>query len=102
MLANVLKDRIEIQKKVKVRGALGETVNYKPYCNAYASVIPLDVKTQAQYQQLNTVAQYLVTMRDGLNITLGNYRFKWNEKTLEPSATQTKRSGFITIPCKEV
>jgi len=102
MLSNILRSKVTLQKKTISQGPLGSTVTYIPVHEYYARVIPLDVRTIAQYMQLNTVASYEVLMRKGATITLGNHRILWGNKTLEPTATQRERDGVLVIPCKEI
>jgi len=102
MLASMLRSKVKLQEKTIIQGPLGQVVTWKPIHEYYARVIPLDVRTIAQFMQLNTVASYEVLMRKGATITLGNHRILWGNKTLEPTATQRERDGVLVIPCKEI
>ena len=102
MLASMLRSKVKLQEKTIIQGPLGQVVIWKPIHEYYARVIPLDVRTIAQFMQLNTVASYEVLMRKGATITLGNHRILWGNKTLEPTATQRERDGVLVIPCKEI
>ena len=102
MLASMLRSKVKLQEKTIIQGPLGRFVTWKPIHEYYARVIPLDVRTIAQFMQLNTVASYEVLMRKGATITLGNRRILWRGKTLEPTATQTEKDEVSIIPCKEI
>ena len=102
MLASMLRSKVKLQEKTIIQGPLGQVVTWRPIHEYYARVIPLDVRTIAQFMQLNTVASYEVLMRKGATITLGNHRILWGNKTLEPTATQRERDGVLVIPCKEI
>ena len=102
MLTNLLKDRVLLIKKTITQGVLGKTETYIPVGWKYASVKPLSAQARVQYQQLNSVVEYEVTMRKGDTITLGNYKIKWGNKTLEPSAPMKELDDSIIIPCKEL
>ena len=102
MLASMLRSKVKLQEKTIIQGPLGQVVTWKPIHEYYARVMPLDIRTLAQFMQLNTVASYEVLMRKGVTITLGNHRILWGNKTLEPTATQRERDGVLVIPCKEI
>jgi len=102
MLSNILRSKVTLQKKTISQGPLGSIVTYIPVHEYYARVIPLDVRTIAQFMQLGTVASYEVVIRKGVTVTLGNHRILWRGKTLEPTATQTEKDEVSIIPCKEI
>ena len=102
MLASMLRSKVKLQEKTIIQGPLGQVVIWKPIHEYYARVIPLDVRTIAQFMQLGTVASYEVVIRKGVTVTLGNHRILWRGKTLEPTATQTEKDEVSIIPCKEI
>ena len=101
MLSNILRDRVQIQIKDTIQGPLGETVVWTPVEKRYARVIPLDVKTVASYQQLNTVVTHKILLRGSVTIELGNYRLLHGSKTYEPASSAKHFEGVTEIIVKE-
>ena len=102
MLTNLFADRIQLQEKTVVQGALGQTLTWKPVQWKYAAVIPLSAEARAQYQQLNSVVTHKIILRGDVTITLGNYRMKHGAKIYEPAGPTQLIDGNTVIVCKEV
>jgi len=102
MLASILKDRVQIQEKVITQTALGQTVIWKPTLRMYASVIPLDVKARAVYQQLNSYVSHKIILRGSVDITLGNNRILHGDKTYEPVEPSQEINHTTIVICKEI
>jgi hypothetical protein len=101
MLANIKRDRVEVQLKTTTLTAGGETEVYTPVQTRYALVKPLGTKAIAEYQQLNSEVFYEIIFDNPADYTLGNYRFKWKNKTLIPSAPPRVLAKVTIIPVKE-
>lgn len=101
ILTNMLKDRVEIQVRVATLISTGETVVWKPVETRYARKVPLDVKTIAQYQQLNTVVTDKFIFRGSVTIELGKYRLIHGGKTYEPMATARALANTTIVMVKE-
>ena len=83
-LANILKDRVQIQVKTTVQTSTGQTEVWAPVQIRNARVIPLDAKARAVYQQLQSQVSHKVIFRGNVSLTLGKNRLLWNDKILEP------------------
>ena len=101
-LANVLKDRVLIQVKTTTQTALGQTEVWTPVQIRNARVIPLDAKARAVYQQLQSQVSHKVIFRGNVNLTLGNNRLLWNDKTLEPVEPVQEVGNASMVMVKEV
>jgi len=102
MLSNIFKDKVTVKLKTRTLGATGETVTYSPVETRWGRVIPVDVKTQLAYQQLGSVITHKIVFRQDVTLTLGDYLFEWNTKTLEPVNPPQAFAGGYFIICKEV
>ena len=101
MLSNILKDRIQIQLRVAIQTAMGETVTWVPVQTRYARVVPLDAKARAVYQQLHSEVSHKVEFRGTVNISLGNNRMLWKDKTLEPVEPVQEIGNASVVMSKE-
>jgi len=101
-LANLLKDRVQIQVKTTTQTALGETIVWKPLETRYARVIPLDAKARAIYQQLQSQVSHKVIFRGSVSLSLGNNRLLWGSKTLEPVEPAQEIEGATIVVVREV
>ena len=101
MLSNILRDRVTIQLRTATQTALGETVVWSPVETRYGRKIPLDVKTIAQYQQLNTVVTDKFVFRGSVTIELGKHRLIQGGKTYEPMETAQEIDKNTVIIVKE-
>jgi len=102
MLSNILKSKIHLQEKTTTSGPLGSTITWKPVQTIYGRKIPLDVKTIAQYQQLNTVVTDKFIFRGTVTINLGNHRIVHGSKTYEPASSAKHFDGITEVVVKEV
>ncbi len=102
MLSSILKDRISIQVKTSTPGPLGEEVVWSSVETRYARVIPLDVKTIAQYQQLNTQVTHKVVFRGAVTIDLGKHRLIYKGKAFVPIETAQELEGATIVVAREV
>ena len=102
MIANILKDRVTIQLRNATQTAIGETITWTPVEKRYARVIPVDVRTQAIYQQLNSEVTHRILMRGAVSLNLGENRLLWKDKTLEPVEPPQNLNGTTVIMAKEV
>ena len=101
-LANILKDRVQIQVKTVTQGALGQTVVWKPVETRHARVILLDAKARAVYQQLKSEVSHKVIFRGSISLSLGNNRLLWKDKTLEPVEPPQEIEEETIVVVKEV
>lgn len=101
MLTNVKKDRVQVQLKTTTLTAGGETEVWSPVQTRYALVKPLGTKAITEYQQLNSEVSYEIIFDNPADYTLGNYRFKWKNKTLIPSAPPRVLTKVTVVPVKE-
>jgi len=102
-LANVLKDRVQIQVKTTTQTALGETVVWKPVEKRHARVVPLDATARAVYMQMQSQVTHKVIFRDSVSLSLGNNRLLWGSKTLVPvEPVQTLDNKTSVVMVKEV
>ena len=100
--ANILRDRVQIQLKTTTATALGQTEVWSPVETRYALVVPVDVKSRAIYQQMNTEITHKVVMRDAVTLKVGLNRLKWGSKTLEPVEVPQILDGDSVVMVKEV
>lgn len=101
-LANILRDRVQIQVKDTVQTALGETIVWKPVETRYARVIPLDAKARAVYQQLQSLVSHKVIFRGSVSLSLGANRLLWKDKTLEPVEPPQIIENSTVVVVKEI
>ena len=100
-LANILRDRVQIQKRVAVATALGETVVWTHVTEKYARVVPLDAKARSVYQQMNSEVTHKVVMRGAVSLPLGVNRLLWGNATLEPVEPTQSIGGNTVVMVKE-
>ena len=98
----MLRDRITILQRVATMTAIGETVTWVPVEKRYARVVPMNAKARAIYQQMQSHATHVVTLRDDVSLSLGDYRILWKDKTLDPTDPPTEREGVTTIAVEEI
>jgi len=101
MLTNKLKDRVHIQLKTVTATALGQTEVWSPVGTRYALVVPVDVKSRAIYQQMNTEITHRVVLRGVVSLAVGLNRLKWGSKTLEPVEVPQIVNGDSVVMVKE-
>lgn len=101
-LANILKDRVQIQLRTAEQTATGETIVWSPVETRHARVIPLDVRTIASYQQLNTVVSHKVLLRGTIEVNLGGHHIIHGSKTYEPQSSAKHYDGITEIVVREV
>lgn len=97
MLPGALRQRVLLQEKSVTSGAMGSTVVWKPVGSYYARVIPLDVRTVAQYQQLGTQVTHKVLLRGTVEVNLGEHRMVHGDRTYQVSATGKHENGATEI-----
>ena len=102
MLSNKLKHRVHIQLKTVTVTALGQTEVWSPVETRYALVVPVDVKSRAIYQQMNTEITHRVVIRGVVSLAVGLNRLKWGSKTLEPVEVPQIVNGDSVVMVKEV
>lgn len=102
MLAGILKQKVKLQEKTVVQGALGQTVVWKPVQDLHARVIPLDVRAVAQYMQMDTVVSHKIILRGTIEINLGTHRLLHRDKTYEPSQSAKHYDNVTEVVVKEV
>ena len=98
-LANILKDRVQIQVKTTVQTSTGQTEVWSPVQIRNARVIPLDAKARAVYQQLQSQVSHKVIFRGNVSLSLGKNRLLWNDKILEPvdPIQYTEDSAIVVV-----
>lgn len=102
-LANLLRDRVQIQVKTITRGPLGETIIWKPVATRYARIVPLKAEARAAYQQLNSVVSHKIVFNKGaVDLSLGNNRILHGSKIYEPVEPPQIIGNQIVIVVKEV
>ena len=101
-VANILKDRVQIQLRTSVQGAGGETVVWSPVESRYARVIPLDAKARAVYMQMQSEVTHKVVFRGSVSLSLGKNRLLWGSKTLEPVEPIQELDNTTVVMVKEV
>jgi len=102
MLAGLIRQRVKLQEKTVVRGALGETVVWKPIQELYARVIPLDVRAIAQYMQLNTHVTHKVLLRGTVSINLGSHRLLHRDRIYQPQHSAKHYDGVTEVVVLEI
>jgi head-tail adaptor len=102
MFPNLLKDRIQIQRKTTMLTAAGETEIWTPVQTKFARVIPLDAKAIAQYQQLNSVVTHRIIFRGSVDLGLGTVRFKHGSRTYEPVNPPQEIENTTVVLVREV
>ncbi len=96
---NVLRSKVQLQEKVASQGALGQTVVWKPVQDLHARVIPLDVKTIADYMQLSTQVTHKVVLRGTVEVELGKHRFLYGSMVFEPQSSAKHYDGVTEVVC---
>lgn len=101
-LTNALRDRVSIQFRFAVQGALGETIIWTPVEMKHCRVIPLDVKAIAIYQQMQSEVTHKVVFRESVSLSIGNNRLLWKDKILEPVEPPQSVGNATVVMVKEV
>jgi len=102
MRTNLLRDRIQIQHRTVIEGAMGAAVTWASIQHRYGRVIPLSAQARAQYQQLNTEVTHRIIFEKGITLNLADYRFKHLSKTYEPTEPPITMEDNTVIVVKEV
>ena len=97
MLASALKQRIQLQEKSVVQGPLGQIVTWQYVRDLFGRRIPVDVRTAAQYQQLNTQVSDKCIFRGAVQIELGKHRLLHRGKVFIPQASAKQYDGVTEI-----
>lgn len=101
-LANMLKDRVTIRVKSATQTAMGETVVWIPVESRSCRVIQLDAKARAVYQQLKSEVTHKIVFMGNVNLSLGNNRILWKDKTLELVGPTSKIADSTVVMVKEI
>lgn len=101
MISNIFKDKVQILQKTKTLGATGESITYSPVETRWGRVIPLDAKSRLAYQQFNSIVTHNVVFRESVILTLGDYEFRWRDKTLTPVQPPISFVDGYIIACQE-
>jgi len=97
------KDRVHVQVKTTTQTSLGETEVWKPVCNRYARVIPLDARARAVYMQNQTeVTHKIIFSKGAITLTLGNNRINHGPKTYQPVEPAQDIGNDMVVMVKEV
>ena len=102
MLSNILRSKVTLQKKTISQGPLGSTVTYIPVHEYYARVIPLDVRTIAQFMQLNTQVTHKIILRGAVEVNLGSHRILYEDKTYQPQQSAKHVNGVTELIVLEI
>jgi len=102
MLASTLRSKVKLQEKTVTQGALGQTVTWRPVHDYWAQVIPLDVKTVAQYMQFNTQVTHRIILRGAVEVDLGLHRLLHRDKTYQPQQSAKHVNGHTEIVVREL
>ena len=97
MLASTLKQRIQIQEKAIVQGALGQTVTWKFVKEIFGRYMLLDVRTIAAYQQLNTSISGKFILRGTVEIDIGKHRMLYGSSIYEPQVSAKHHDGVTEV-----
>ncbi len=98
----LLRQRVQLQAKTAPNAALGQTVTWKPVSDHWGRVIPLDSRTIAQFQQLNTEVTHKIVLRGTVTVSLGAHRVKHGSLTYQPQATAKHNANMTELLVKEV
>ena len=102
-LANILKDKVQIQLRVATLGATGETVTWSPVEKRHARVIPLDAAARSVYMQMKSVVTHKVIFRGSVSLSLGKNRMLWkDDKTLELAEPPQEIGNTTVVLVREV
>lgn len=102
MLLNSLQDRVQIQVKTTTQTALGQSEVWKPYKTRYASIIPLDAKTIATYQQMKSEVTHKILFRDSVDLSVGSNRILHGDKTYQPVLPTQTIDNATAVVVKEI
>jgi hypothetical protein len=96
--------RVTIIEKVSTLGATGPTVVKKPVSTRWATPHQLSAQGLAKYQQLKSEATYEFHFRDTPDpaIQLGKHLIRWGATDFEPLAPMAAKTGYVTVPAKEL
>ena len=102
MLSNILRSKVTLQKKTISQGPLGSTITYIPVHEYYARVMPLDIRTIAQFMQLNTSVTHKIILRGAVEVNLGSHRLLHKGKTYQPQQSAKHADGITEIIALEI
>lgn len=83
-------------------GVVGQTVTYDAGTSYRARRIPLDVKTIASYQALDTVVTDKYIFAGNVTIQIGKNRIVDGTKTYEPATSAQHFDEFTAVIVREV
>jgi len=101
VLVNQLKEHVKIQVRTATLGATGETVTWKPVETRFASVIPLDAKARATYQQLQSKVSHKIVFRGDVKLDLGCNHVLWRDKILKLVEPVQRLDGVTIVGAME-
>jgi hypothetical protein len=93
---NISKVKVQLQIKTAVQSALGQSVTWKPVSDYWCRIIPVDVKTIAAYQALDTVVTHRIVFDGTITISLGIHRIVKGTTVYTP-ATTAQHLGESTV-----
>ena len=102
MLASMLRSKVKLQEKTIIQGPLGQVVTWKPIHEYYARVMPLDIRTVAQFMQLNTSVTHKIILRGAVEVNLGSHRLLHKGKTYQPQQSALHVDGHTEIVAREL
>ena len=91
---------IQLQERTVTEGATGITETWRPVGYFYAKVIPLDVRTVADYQKLNTVVSHKILIKGEVNVKIGKHRFV-GDKIYVVSTSAKYYRGYTEVMVRE-
>ena len=103
MRSLILRDRVSVQLRTVTQTSIGETVVWKPVCDRYAQVIPLDARAQLVYQQnKKEITHRIIFNKGAITLTLGNNRIIHGSKTYEPVEPTINIGDSMVVMVKEI
>jgi len=96
-----MKAILRVQERTATLGASGETVVWNPIETRHAHVVPLKASAMLVYQQLHSEVTHEVIFKGLCTVRLGDHRFIWGDKTLEPGAPARVVYGNTVVLVKE-
>ena len=93
---------LKIQVRTSTLSAAGKTVTWRPSEACHGRVKLLTVAARAMYQQLNTYVTHEIEFTGNKTLSIGENRFLWKDKILEPVSPPEYRGGKTILAVKEV
>jgi len=96
-------ERVTIQRRTATQSATGDVEAWEDVETRWAVVAPMSSRMRFEYAQRDSIVTHRVVLREAVELTLGEHRFKWRGRVLvpaEPPEPIANRQSFSAVPVR--